>query len=34
LVSAAMSEGRVGPGLQPLAEHDLDSLIGWTMSRA
>jgi hypothetical protein len=34
LLSAAATEGRIGTTLQPLVEHDLDALIGWTQSRA
>lgn len=34
LLGAAAAEGRVGETLQPLAQHDLDSLIGWTLARA
>jgi len=33
LLASAATEGRVGSGLQSLAEHDLDSLIGWTQGR-
>ena len=34
LLNSAATEGRVGPTLQPLADRDLDSLIGWTLGRA
>ena len=34
LLASAVHEGRVGSTLQPLAQHDLDSLIGWTLVRA
>jgi type IV pilus assembly protein PilM len=33
LLASAASEGRVGHELQPLADRDLDALIGWTMNR-
>jgi type IV pilus assembly protein PilM len=33
LVSAA-TEGRIGPTLHSLVDHDLDALIGWTQGRA
>src|SRR5262249_37724764 len=34
LLASAASEGRVGSTLQPLAQHDLDSMIGWTLAKA
>ena len=33
LLGAAMSEGRVTGGLQPLSDRGLDALIGWSMNR-
>jgi hypothetical protein len=33
LLASAATEGRIGPTLHALADHDLDSLIGWTQSR-
>jgi len=33
LLASAAAEGRIAPTLQPLADHDLDSLIGWTQGR-
>jgi len=32
LLSSAATEGRVGSDMHPLAEHDLDSLIGWRLN--
>jgi type IV pilus assembly protein PilM len=33
LLGSAATEGRIGPSLHGLADHDLDSLIGWTQGR-
>jgi type IV pilus assembly protein PilM len=33
LLTAASTEGRIGSDEQPLAERDLDALIGWTLNR-
>jgi type IV pilus assembly protein PilM len=33
LLSAASTEGRLGPDARPLAERELDALIGWTLNR-
>jgi type IV pilus assembly protein PilM len=33
LLSAALTEGRIRNDEQPLAERDLDALIGWTLNR-
>jgi hypothetical protein len=33
LLSAALNEGRVRGDEKPLAERDLDALIGWTLNR-
>ena len=33
LLASAATEGRIGPTLNALADHDLDSLIGWTQGR-
>jgi hypothetical protein len=34
LLASAATEGRIGPSLQSLVEHDLDSMIGWTQGNA
>lgn len=33
LLSAAVAEGRIGPHARPLAERELDALIGWDLNR-
>jgi hypothetical protein len=33
LLNAALTEGKVRHDEQPLAERDLDALIGWTLNR-
>src|ERR1700722_13726139 len=33
LLAGAQTEGRVNKDLQPLAEHDLDALVGWALNR-
>jgi len=33
LLPAAEIEGRIAAGLQPLVEHDLDALVGWSLNR-
>jgi type IV pilus assembly protein PilM len=33
LLTAASTEGRIGSDEQPLAERDMDALIGWTLNR-